>query len=160
MAGWALARQRPLKRCCRRTALTAWGTQTPYAANEDWIFADPGKEGALPYRGQYVFKKYVLPAVRRTGFRHPVGWHAFRQYDGHSARRLPRHTSTGSRPAAPCLDSVFARLLYGSAHRSETPGASQAAVVVDGRERLVIWAIVFTTGDSSESPAHWYSICA
>lgn len=60
------------------TIVSEFRKQTAYAADSDWIFASPAKEGKTPYWPDSVLEKIVKPAAKLAGITKTVGWHTFR----------------------------------------------------------------------------------
>ena len=58
--------------------LIRWRKQTPYAGEEDWIFASPRMHGKQPLWPESVMKNHIRPAAKRAGITKHVTWHAFR----------------------------------------------------------------------------------
>ena len=58
--------------------LVEWRGRTPYARDEDWVFASPEKLGQQPYWPDSALRRAVRPAGARAGIVKHIGWHTFR----------------------------------------------------------------------------------
>ena len=58
--------------------LQQWRQETPYPADEDWVFASPFTDGKQPYWFDSALQDHVKPAVERAGIQKKVGLHTFR----------------------------------------------------------------------------------
>jgi integrase len=58
--------------------LREWRKNTPYPADEDWVFASPFTEGERPYWPESAMVDYVRPAAKKAKITKHVNWHAFR----------------------------------------------------------------------------------
>jgi len=83
----------PLHRCLAES-LKTWRQITPYAADEDWIFASPHSHGGKPYWGQALMRQSIRPALRRVGIGKRVGWHTFRHSVGSILADMGEHQLT------------------------------------------------------------------
>ena len=72
------------------TILREHRERSAYAADSDWVFASPYKQGAEPYWPDSALQDFVKPAVVRAGITKRVGWHTFR----HSYSTLLRANGT------------------------------------------------------------------
>lgn len=59
-------------------ALREWRKETPYPADDAWVFASPATEGARPYWANIALKRHIRPAVAAAKIKKHVGWHTFR----------------------------------------------------------------------------------
>lgn len=57
--------------------LLAWRAETPYAKEEDWVFASPRKKGRQPY-WPAALMKHVRAAAHAAGITKHITWHVFR----------------------------------------------------------------------------------
>jgi integrase len=64
-------------------ALTAafqeWRRQTPYRADEDWVFASPATSGRSPLWFDSALVRHLRPAAERAKIAKRIGWHTFRR---------------------------------------------------------------------------------
>jgi integrase len=58
--------------------LLRWRAETPYAQDDDWIFASPRMVGRQPLWPEAIMRNYIAPAARRAGITKHVNWHVFR----------------------------------------------------------------------------------
>jgi integrase len=58
--------------------LLAWRAETPYAGDEDWVFASLKLKGKQPLWPEGVMKNHIRPAAKRVGITKRVTWHTFR----------------------------------------------------------------------------------
>jgi len=59
-------------------ALLDWRKETPYAGDNDWVFASPYTNGERPYWAESALKDHVRPAAKKAGITKHVGWHTWR----------------------------------------------------------------------------------
>jgi integrase len=64
-------------------ALLDWRQQTPYADDEDWVFASPRKRGKQPLVANMLVEDYLRPAAVQVGILSP---HDNRRFGFHSLR--------------------------------------------------------------------------
>lgn len=57
--------------------LRKWRAQTPYAQDEDYIFASPKTYGKQPYWLESIVKRQIKPAAKKHGI-YLKGWHTLR----------------------------------------------------------------------------------
>ena len=60
------------------TDLLRWRKQTPYAGDQDWIFASARMKGRQPLWPEAIMRNYVCPAAVRAGITKHINWHVFR----------------------------------------------------------------------------------
>jgi integrase len=58
--------------------LLRWRAETPYAQDDDWIFASPRMGGRQPLWPEAIMRNYIVPAARRAGITKHINWHVFR----------------------------------------------------------------------------------
>ncbi len=58
--------------------LHAWRGQTPYPADDDWVFASPNEQGQWPYNPSAAMRCWVQSAALKLGIKKRIGWHTFR----------------------------------------------------------------------------------
>jgi integrase len=58
--------------------LLRWRAQTPYAQDDDWIFASPRMGGRQPLWPEAIMRNYIVPAARWAGITKHINWHVFR----------------------------------------------------------------------------------
>jgi integrase len=58
--------------------LREWRKNTPYPADDDWVFASPFTEGERPYWPESAMVDYVRPAAEKAKIKKLVNWHGFR----------------------------------------------------------------------------------
>ena len=59
--------------------LAVWRAETPYLADDDFVFASKRLRGKKPVTPDMVLKKIIRPALDRAGIEDKViGWHSFR----------------------------------------------------------------------------------
>ncbi len=58
--------------------LKRWRETTPYAADEDWVFASPRMRGKQPLWPEAVLRRHLRPAAKRAGIQKAITWHCFR----------------------------------------------------------------------------------
>lgn len=83
--------------------LARWRRQTPYARDEDWIFASSRMHGKQPLWPEAVLRNHIRPAANRAGIAKHLTWHAFRhsfstllianKNDVKTVQHLMRHTN-------------------------------------------------------------------
>jgi integrase len=83
--------------------LTSWREQSPYAADEDFIFPSLKLKGRKPPRANMLVADHLKPAAGRAGVKGNVGFHTFRRtlashlvannYDPKLAQELLRHSN-------------------------------------------------------------------
>jgi integrase len=71
-------------------ALLAWRQVTPFAADDDYVFASPTMMGKKPLNSNSVQRDYLRPESIKAGLK-PLGWHALR----HSYRTWLAEKGTG-----------------------------------------------------------------
>jgi integrase len=62
--------------------LLRWRRKSPYAMDDDWVFASPAKKGKQPYWPDNLMKRYVKPVALKAGINKNIGWHTFRHSFG------------------------------------------------------------------------------
>lgn len=60
------------------TDLLRWRKETPYAKEQDWIFASARMKGRQPLWPEAIMRNYICPAARRAGITKHINWHVFR----------------------------------------------------------------------------------
>lgn len=60
-------------------AFLEWRGETPYCANEDWVFASPATSGRSPYWFDSALDRQLRPAATRAKITKHIGWHTFRR---------------------------------------------------------------------------------
>lgn len=58
--------------------LAQWRQQTPYAADDDWVFASPHQDGEWPYNPVSAMRYWVQPVAEKVAPGKHIGWHTFR----------------------------------------------------------------------------------
>ncbi|PYX38367.1 MAG: site-specific integrase [Acidobacteria bacterium] len=58
--------------------LLRWRSETPYAHDEDWIFASPRMNGRQPLWPEALMRNHIAPAALRAGITKHLNWHVFR----------------------------------------------------------------------------------
>lgn len=58
--------------------LWSWRAETPYAQEDDWIFASPTMGGRQPYWPENLMNRHIRPAAESTGLTKRLSWHTFR----------------------------------------------------------------------------------
>jgi hypothetical protein len=59
------------------TDLLRWRKETPYAKEQDWIFASGRMKGRQPLWPEAIMRNYICPAARRAGITKQIDWHVF-----------------------------------------------------------------------------------
>jgi integrase len=62
--------------------LKEWRKETPYPADDNWVFASPFTKGERPYWAESAMKDYVRPAAEAAGIKKRLHWHVFRDSTG------------------------------------------------------------------------------
>jgi integrase len=114
-------------------ALVKWRECTPYRRSEDWVFASRHSDGARPYWGQAILRKYVRPAARKLGIETRFGWHTFR----HTYSTLLRSVGTEFK--------VMQELLRHSTIRSTLDVYTQAVTPAKQNAQAAVMALVFSS---------------
>jgi integrase len=60
-------------------ALLMWRNETPYRADDDWVFASPATSGRSPYWFDAALTRQLRPAAKRAKIVKHIGWHTFRR---------------------------------------------------------------------------------
>ncbi len=60
------------------TDLLRWRKETPYAKDQDWIFASARMKGRQPLWPEAIMRNYICPAALRAGITKHINWHVFR----------------------------------------------------------------------------------
>ncbi|TCK72849.1 site-specific recombinase XerD [Acidipila rosea] len=60
-------------------ALLMWRKETPYRADDDWVFASPATSGRSPYWFDAALTRQLRPAAKRAKVNKHIGWHTFRR---------------------------------------------------------------------------------
>jgi integrase len=60
-------------------AFLAWREQSPYQADDDWVFASPQTAGKRPYWFDAALVRHLRPAAKRANITKHIGWHTFRR---------------------------------------------------------------------------------
>lgn len=58
--------------------LLRWRSETPYAADQDWIFASKRMKGRQPLWPEAIERNYIRPAAERAKITKHISWHVFR----------------------------------------------------------------------------------
>lgn len=58
--------------------LMRWRSETPYAGEQDWIFASGRMKGCQPLWPEAIMRNYIRPAALRAEITKPITWHVFR----------------------------------------------------------------------------------
>jgi integrase len=61
------------------TAFEEWRAQTPYRADEDWVFASADTSGRSPIWFDSALVRHLRPAAERAKLTQLIGWHTFRR---------------------------------------------------------------------------------
>jgi integrase len=56
-----------------------WREETPYRADDDWVFASPSTSGQRPYWFDSALIRQLRPAAKRAKITKHIGWHTFRR---------------------------------------------------------------------------------
>jgi integrase len=59
--------------------LLEWRSQTPYRADDDWVFASPTTGGRSPIWLDIVLRNYIQPVAKAAGITKTIGWHTWRR---------------------------------------------------------------------------------
>lgn len=60
------------------TDLLRWRSETPYAGDQDWIFASGRMKGRQPLWPEAIERNYIRPAAERARITKHISWHVFR----------------------------------------------------------------------------------
>jgi integrase len=60
-------------------AFLEWREQTPYRADDDWVFGSPSTAGKSPYWFDSALYRQLRPAAKRANITKRIGWHTFRR---------------------------------------------------------------------------------
>jgi integrase len=60
------------------TDLQLWRMETPYADQDDWVFASFRKKGRQPLWPEALMRNHIRPAAVRAGISKHISWHVFR----------------------------------------------------------------------------------
>lgn len=60
------------------TDLLRWRSETPYAGEQDWIFASGRMKGRQPLWPEAIERNYIRPAAERAKITKRISWHVFR----------------------------------------------------------------------------------
>jgi integrase len=58
--------------------LLRWRAETPYAQDEDWVFASPRMHGRQPLWPEAIMRAHIARAAKRAGITKRIAWHVFR----------------------------------------------------------------------------------
>jgi integrase len=58
--------------------LLRWRSETPYAGDQDWIFASERMKGRQPLWPEAIERNYIRPAAERAKIAKHISWHVFR----------------------------------------------------------------------------------
>lgn len=58
--------------------LLRWRSETPYAGDQDWIFASERMKGRQPLWPEAIQRNYIRPAAERAKITKHISWHVFR----------------------------------------------------------------------------------
>lgn len=58
--------------------LRRWRSLTPYAGDQDWIFASERMKGRQPLWPEAIERNYIRPAAQRAKITKHISWHVFR----------------------------------------------------------------------------------
>lgn len=58
--------------------LLRWRSETPYAGDQDWIFASERMKGRQPLWPEAIERNYIRPAAARAKITKHISWHVFR----------------------------------------------------------------------------------
>ena len=62
------------------TDLLRWRSETPYAGDQDWIFASGRIKGRQQLWPEAIERNYIRPAAKRAKITKHISWHVFRHY--------------------------------------------------------------------------------
>lgn len=62
--------------------LKQWREESPYPADDNWVFASPYTGGERPYWPDSVLVDHIRPAALAAGITQHIGWHTFRHSVG------------------------------------------------------------------------------
>ncbi len=84
--------------------LLRWRSETPYAGDQDWIFASARMKGRRPLWPEAIERNYIRPAAERAKITKRISWHVFRHTfstllaendeDVKTVRSLMRHANS------------------------------------------------------------------
>ncbi len=60
--------------------LLRWRSETPYAGDQDWIFASARMKGRQPLWPEAIERNYIRPAAEQAKITKHISWHVFRHY--------------------------------------------------------------------------------
>ena len=60
-------------------ALENWRKETPYPADDDFVFPSMRLKGKKPPRANMLVENHLQPAARKAGITEPIGFHSFRR---------------------------------------------------------------------------------
>jgi integrase len=84
--------------------LLRWRSATPYAGDQDWIFASERMKGRQPLWPEAIMRYHIRPPAQRAKINKPITWHVFRhsfstllaenEEDVKTAQSLMRHANS------------------------------------------------------------------
>jgi len=105
--------------------LVRWRAETPYAQDDDWIFASPRMLGRPPLWPEALMRNYIAPAGKRAGITKHINWHVFRHTFSTLLAENDEDVKT-VQSLAPCQQQHHHERLYPCCKQQEAPGPKQS----------------------------------
>jgi integrase len=102
--------------------LLAWRKTSPYAMEDDWIFASPWMHGEQPYWPESLIKRHIRPAAEKAGIKKHLSWHTFR----HTYSTLLRANGEDVKVVQELLRHANSRITLDIYTQAMTPAKRQA----------------------------------
>ena len=102
--------------------LLAWRKTSPYAMEDDWIFASPWMHGEQPYWPEGLIKRHIRPAAQKAGITKHLSWHTFR----HTYSTLLRANGEDVKVVQELLRHANSRITLDIYTQAMTPAKRQA----------------------------------
>src|SRR5260370_2031802 len=117
------------------TDLLRWRSETPYAGDQDWIFASGRMKGRQPLWPEAIERNYIRPAAERAKITKHISWHLFthtfstllaeNDEDVKTVQSLMRHANSN------ITMSIYTHAVSSKKRRTHTKGIDRSLPIMN-----------------------------